>query len=1066
MKLYQDRSSGFTLVEALAATAILIILLGLSAVGVARWRDPLKITELDNAARAIYMAAENRAVLLQNSGASFSLLADSPGEGITASEVSVTQDGTEQTVSLCVLSDAARADILDELLPAGVIDPSLRDGHFYILYDKNTCHVFEVFYAEEKFDKTELNALRGRNRSQRVSYYRGDTANRCLVGYYEGGLAGQIGTKPLPTPGVEVLIENGSELRLTVRYTIPAQLTGADVKRVPTVTLEYKGEKVKLLFVNDVTKNVVSPYSERLTKDQDITSNTKPMSAEYIWTLDSLEQDGGGNFTKRFKDLFNNPDSIAFGGDFTVTASLRLSADGYLSSSSSARATDNSLFDTTSTGDTAKVANLRHLQNLDSDSSGAAGKKTAVQCADIDCSKYIGNNGNELVSNYEFKPIQNNDLTAYDARHDEAGAAALPYSISNLTVTANSADKKNGAGLFGSGGKVKFQSICLDKPNVTAGKNAKGEAHSAGALMGYCWGPATFDSCQVINATVNGSDGASYVGGIVGHVNQSKFIGCTVKGNTVINGSNYAGGLAGLVDWIGSDFEKCQVINARVKTPGVAGGMAGSTWSGTVSFTECIAEGITVTSTGSYAGGLMGWIGNSVGKVEFAFCDIGTNGTDITVSGTQAGGILGNADGNATFSKCTVGKLDSVATIAIFGTQYAGGLVGDSLFGSIFTLTGCGIFNAQVTGTNWNSTAGGMVGAAEGTATTITNSKSCNVTVSAGSYAGGLVGSATRGKFTDCEAANTTVDASAWNGEVGGLIGRLQLFSYDLTSDATFDDAVISGCWVYWDKSTGSGNFPTGKNDYKVTALSTAGGLVGAIRNGAKIEESFAATLVKGRDYYAGGLVGNYAMLTTFTKIIDGEEKTLTLPDDKAALEVAITNSYADCCIYTKGTAGGLIGMREKRDEPPLNLKLTLTNVYATGFIDMTDGGYTAGGVHGGYAVDGITATNVYTAMHYDVTDTVTVYPLAAGLAWSQGDNCYWWKYDGLKCFDVHDNPDNWWVSRQDRTYAEMSSLVMGTAFQKPASSTVPYNLDGGSRATYPFPGLVGLPHYGDWPIS
>lgn len=254
MKLYQDRSSGFTLVEALAATAILIILLGLSAVGVARWRDPLKITELDNAARAIYMAAENRAVLLQNSGASFSLLADSPGEGITASEVSVTQDGTEQTVSLCVLSDAARADILDELLPAGVIDPSLRDGHFYILYDKNTCHVFEVFYAEEKFDKTELNVLRGRNRSQRVSYYRGDTANRCLVGYYEGGLAGQIGTKPLPTPGVEVLIENGSELRLTVRYTIPAQLTGADVKRVPTVTLEYKGAKVKLLFVNDFTR--------------------------------------------------------------------------------------------------------------------------------------------------------------------------------------------------------------------------------------------------------------------------------------------------------------------------------------------------------------------------------------------------------------------------------------------------------------------------------------------------------------------------------------------------------------------------------------------------------------------------------------------------------------------------------------------------------------------------------------------------------------------------------------------------------------------------------------------
>ena len=53
----ESRRSGFTLVEALVTTAILIILLAFSAVAVTRYVRWLKITELDNAAREIYMAA-------------------------------------------------------------------------------------------------------------------------------------------------------------------------------------------------------------------------------------------------------------------------------------------------------------------------------------------------------------------------------------------------------------------------------------------------------------------------------------------------------------------------------------------------------------------------------------------------------------------------------------------------------------------------------------------------------------------------------------------------------------------------------------------------------------------------------------------------------------------------------------------------------------------------------------------------------------------------------------------------------------------------------------------------
>ena len=63
-KVSKKWNKGFTVVEMLAVVAIIVILLGISAVGVVYYRDYLKITELDNAARDIYMAAENRAVLL------------------------------------------------------------------------------------------------------------------------------------------------------------------------------------------------------------------------------------------------------------------------------------------------------------------------------------------------------------------------------------------------------------------------------------------------------------------------------------------------------------------------------------------------------------------------------------------------------------------------------------------------------------------------------------------------------------------------------------------------------------------------------------------------------------------------------------------------------------------------------------------------------------------------------------------------------------------------------------------------------------------------------------------
>ena len=125
-----NRNGGFTMVEMLTVVAILIILLGVSMVSVVRYRDLLKITELDNAAREIYMAAENRAVLLSGARRLNNQVRTAGAE-----------DGGRYYVS--------KSSLNGELLTSGSIDPALLDGgDFYIVYDLDGGSVTDVFYAE------------------------------------------------------------------------------------------------------------------------------------------------------------------------------------------------------------------------------------------------------------------------------------------------------------------------------------------------------------------------------------------------------------------------------------------------------------------------------------------------------------------------------------------------------------------------------------------------------------------------------------------------------------------------------------------------------------------------------------------------------------------------------------------------------------------------------------------------------------------------------------------------------------------------------------------------------
>lgn len=968
----KKHNKGFTLLETLLVVAILVILLCLAMVGVARWRDYLKITELDNAARAIYMAAENRVVLLRNNGTAASLLNN---KSLSEETVTSADGDSSKTTVLCVLpSKAAEEDVkavLNELLPEGVIDPALRDGNFYILYDKNTYHVFEVFYAEKGFDQTKLSELRDRDRSGRVGYYR-EKSVASLVGHYAGGLAGGPDPNQLPTPGVDVLITNGEELTLTVRYTMPEGLPiDVTVNREPSVKLNYGGEVVDLLAAGLASR--LKCDENKSINDIDISDTNKNRTATYTWVLDSLDyktKDASGNsitVSQPFKGLFdstNMPDAL--GGDFTVTASLKLSAAGYTESSYYAKGTDNSLFGTdTHDGETAYIVNLRHLQNLDNPTSGAARKRTAVQLENIDAST-VKNNANEVIdNNYEFRPIQNWDLKGFNA--GSTSDAAVPYSISNLKVTQASANGKNGAGLFGGVAEgFMFQNIRLVKPNIVA------QTRAAGALAGNTVG--------------------------------FKLTNCWVEEGSIECKASWAGGLVGY--WWGTlEFDNCRIKNLTVKSSSAAGGLAGD--GAAAVFNECVVENVIVANTWGNAGGL---VGTESAGATIENCKV----TDTKIYGTSVGGGLVGSIGSLNASTKVEIKSCTIQNIIVTGIDYAGGLVGVSATADEYS--NCEVVDAQVgydeDSTYSTHTAGGLVGKMTGA--TIENCNASSSVVRSRANAGGLVGDTTGGEMSICAAVDVEVgeasNCTKWPAEAGGLVGK--------TKGTNFKN-----CKVYLSDS--------GSKVFKVFGK-TAGGLVGAIRNGGSITESFAATNVNGT-VYAGGLVGN-----------------LGNPENSYSgdLKVSITRSYACCYLRVEWqapesslppgekpsppSAGGLIGMKAK------NIKLELTNVYAAGYITMIGNEYrAAAGLCGGeYETEdeGITAKNAYAVMEY--INVPKIQPLADFTSGNASNCC---------------------------TGNNIGSFNRGNDFEINVESH-PYNLYGGGRVTYPYPGLKGLPHYGDWP--
>lgn len=698
-----NRNSGFTMVETLATVAIIVILLAVSAVAVVRYIDYLKLTELDNAAREIYMAAQNRAVLLAGNQQLSDMVyvkdnegnqVDGCGTPVTLNDGKYHGEGTEVVSLLATVGVGDNVfyvhvtDFWDkennkymenyELLDTGNIDPTLLEkGDFYIVYDLVSGSVTDVIYAERSKGEyllpkvTEESGFQNNYENWWIKDHSERVKKSLLVGWYNGKAA-ESSAQPVSPDGQPVLlvdIENGEELTVTV--TVYYGIEGIDDAVKEAVVKAINAGKLEVRLgrdsddVDPTTGLNLSKLSEPWLREEKPYNSVTVGDGSYrcTWVLDSLRDSTKSAEVAEaimFKNIYNysngasvaNANKVTPGENFRVTAIIPKDTANVLRERY-AYDVNNSLFaeDSEPENGIARVACLRHLQNLDKDGDYESGVMDSINSA-YQTANIFGY-GNEILANdrdivriydqYRFIPINNTALTSYNGYNidiDSSDNAKLyGYEIRNLKVkTSGSGSTSEAFGLFGQTTLgMNFSNIRLVNTEV----DASGISNAyVGALVGQTLGNAKITNCWVYWET--GEDESVYtaidlkeklgtdevddeyhyqligdiVGGLVGVADGRIEIEKSLAA-TMISGTTAVGGLVGRMNYssdssdvnsIKISYADCYLTGSK-QVAGLVGDLYTSTTS--VKLENCYSAGFiqidtddTDTADGFKAAGL------------------------------------------------------------------------------------------------------------------------------------------------------------------------------------------------------------------------------------------------------------------------------------------------------------------------------------------------------------------------------------------------------------------------------------------------------------------------------
>ena len=415
-------------------------------------------------------------------------------------------------------------------------------------------------------------------------------------------------------------------------------------------------------------------------------------------------------------------------------------------------------------------------------------------------------------------------LTATESR---AGAMAvnglghLSQVTNRMTVTGMKNSSAIG-GLVAVAGANAIIDNCTNEAAVTASSG------NAGGLAGQAATEARFIACKN-----QGNVAARNAGGMAGTVSGVRLDGCQNSGS--IDGSSYAGGLAGYVSGTDSlradDCHNRGTVSSTACAGGIVGGLTGNasatrpiiiangctngaavtttaeatsgTLAGTGGIAGMLSPGSRVkdcqnahTVTAQASGNVGGIVGLVIGGGDLVHIDRCTNsGSVAATNGMDVGGIVGTLGDGSALTLCA-------NTGAVSDRLIAGGIAG-SLGGPDITLTRC--WNAGSIGTQRNG-AGGLIGSS-GYRASVTHCFNVGPITAGTGFAGGL-GAQVGVAFEHCYNRGTVTAPKSAGGLVG-IVSRVMVKAECLALTDCYNAAQVTatGEGGLWGNVMGNGKY-------------------------------------------------------------------------------------------------------------------------------------------------------------------------------------------------------------------------------------------------------------------
>ena len=677
--------AGFTMAEALAAIAVLVVLMAVAVPNAVAYQRSLTATELNGKAEQIYNAAQFQLSSLKTAGR-LDALASIDGNVVAPPDYSGTS-GIESVRYAVKGSDAMRNLIMPE--SATVASSGAMPGSYAVELSPATGEVYAVYYWEggatdaagAKFSGTTEEAVESFYLS--VNSYRPATSGSFLadhgIGYFNGGEVTKVepsSSSSTNTSSSSSSSSSGSEV------TSPEPLNGDELE-VPIsgafddlVDGDIDMSKLKLsIHVQQVNQyngqsDWLDPAHQVVIRMNGGASHAPAManSGQYIDVAPSdLGADSGG-----LSYVIDSLETNAAGQVMDVTRQT----NGYIERGRGVRITvyaeyegrtavygpyntSNSLFDSYDAGTkTVGVSSVRHLINL----ADADALDNQVDTISIT---------SDIVWDPADGAIDPIDVTDIIGTSNQRVIEGNGHVIEGLVI-GDESDPVDNAGLF-SCLRVNVQNLTL-KDCTVYGKN------NVGMLVGdQINSGISIRNCKVVGGLVKGE---SNVGGLVGTgYYAAPYANCSSSASVVATGSGCAGGFIGTAE--GCQFENC--------TAGMS-----------------YASGATTTVSGQGCSNIGGFIGLLKGSCNLTGCQAYADVSGLDYIGGFLGCVNDGAWGRLVNCQACV-SYDLATGQPVFhraqGHSYIGGFAGDVV--TMNAVTGC---RAQVNVSGTGDYIGGFTG--------------------------------------------------------------------------------------------------------------------------------------------------------------------------------------------------------------------------------------------------------------------------------------------------------------------------------------------------------------------